>query len=251
MSGAEPVTTREAARTRPDEVVTALEELSLALVTDAGVQETLQRVVDLCVRTVPGCDMAGVTLLSGARPDTVAYTDPRVLTIDRDQYVTGEGPCLDAIRRCGVNLVDVEQAADRWPRFAKVAFGEGIRSFLATPLVAEGEALGALNLYGESAAAFDRLDEAFVRLLCAQAVGGVVTARRFASARQLAEQLQAAMASRAVIEQAKGVLMSRHGVDAETAFAVLRQKSQERNVKLRAVAEELVASVQQSGEGTG
>jgi AmiR/NasT family two-component response regulator len=106
-----------------------------------------------------------------------------------------------------------------------------------------GEAfIGALNLYSRERDGFDRLDEAFVTLLTEQAAVTVATTERYLAARDLAAQLEEAMRSRAVIEQAKGVLMARHHVDEDRAFELLRVDSQQRNVKVRVIAREVVES---------
>jgi len=235
---------RDTVRERPDDVAVVLTDLSALLVDGESLDERLQRVVDLAIRTIPGCDAAGVTLVTDERPRTAAYTDQRTLAVDRAQYDIGDGPCLDAIRRRQVNRVDVEGAEDRWPAFTKAAAAESIRSFLAAPLLVHKEPLGALNLYSRQRAGFDALDEAFISLFSNQAAASVANSLRYTDIASLARQLEEALASRAVIEQAKGVLMARHGVDSEQAFSLLRHQSQHQNVKLREVAHDVVASTQ-------
>lgn len=231
----------EAARERPDDVAVVLTELSSLVVDSERLDQTLQRIVDLAARTMPGCDAAGVTLVdSGGGFVTAAYTDDRTVAVDRRQYDQDDGPCLDAIRRRTVNRVDVEDALATWPDFAEEAKGAGVRSFLAAPLVVGDAPLGALNLYSHELHGFDALDETFVTLLTGQASVAVANSRRYADVAALASQMQEAIRSRAVIEQAKGVLMAREAIDAESAFTRLRQHSQHRNVKLRVVAQELV-----------
>ncbi len=235
---------RDTVRDRPDDVALVVTELSGLLVDDESLEERLQRVVDLATRTIPSCDAAGVTLVTGERPRTAAYTDDRTIRIDRAQYDVGDGPCLDAIRNRRVNRVDVSEADDRWPAFTEAARAASIRSFLAAPLLVHKEPLGALNLYSRQPSGFDALDEAFVSLFSHQAAASVANSLRYADIASLARQLEEALASRAVIEQAKGVLMARHGVNADQAFGLLRHQSQHRNVKLRAVAHDVVASTQ-------
>jgi GAF domain-containing protein len=235
---------RDTVRERPDDVAVVLTELSGLLVDDESLEERLQRVVDLATRTIPGCDAAGVTLVTGERPRTAAYTDDRTLLVDRAQYDAGDGPCLDAIRHRRVNRVNIGEADDRWPAFTEAARAGSIHSFLAAPLLVHKEPLGALNLYSRQPAGFDALDEAFVSLFSNQAAASVANSLRYTDIASLARQLEEALESRSVIEQAKGVLMARHGVDAEEAFGLLRHQSQHRNVKLRVVAHDVVASTQ-------
>lgn len=233
----------EAARGRLDDVAVVLTELSSVLLGEEEVDQTLYRVADLARRTIPGCDAAGVTLTVAGRPRTAAYTDERTLHVDQDQYEAGEGPCLDAIEHRRVNRVDVAEAGDRWPAFLAAAKAAGIRSFLAAPLLVGGDAVGALNLYSRSADGFDALDETFIALFTGQAAAALANSLRYADLRRLAGQLEEALASRAVIEQAKGILMARHRVDATAAFDLLRSASQQRNVKLRVLAQDLVDTV--------
>ena len=226
---------------RQDELALAIAELSRVLLADEGLEATLQRVADLAVRTIPGCTAAGVTLVGDdGRPETTASTSPLVLEVDARQYANGDGPCLDALRHRRINSVDAREAAQRWPEFAGSAAEVGMRSFLASPLIAADEAIGSLNLYSESPDGFDALDDALVALFSGQASVALANARLYRSARRLSDQLQEALASRAVIEQAKGVLMGQLGVRAEVAFDLLREQSQRENRKLRDVAHTIV-----------
>jgi GAF domain-containing protein len=224
-----------------DDVALVLTELSGLLVHTDGVSETLQRIVDVAVTVIDGCDAAGVTITARGRPRTAAHTDHRTLAIDADQYRSGEGPCLEAAAAQEVRRVDVADAAGRWPDFTRVATADGVRSFLAAPLGVGGEPLGALNLYSRNEHAFGDLDEVFVGLLAGQASSAVANSLRYADAVALTLQLEGALESRVVIEQAKGVLIGTLGVDAERAFDLLRQGSQRANTKLRDVAAEVVA----------
>lgn len=230
-----------AAAERPDGVAEALVELAGLLLDDEGLPATLERVVALAVRSIPGCAGAGVTLAGDQGFTTVAYSHPLVLEVDRSQYGVGDGPCISAHRQQEVLRVDVSEAAQRWPEFAAAARRAGIRSFLAAPLPARGKSIGSLNLYSHDANGFDALDETLIALFVGQVAVSLANARLYASTRALSGQLEEALASRGVIDQAKGVLMARHGVDADEAFQVLRRRSQLTNTKLREVAAAIVA----------
>jgi hypothetical protein len=203
----------------------------------------LQRVVDALQARLPRCDAAGVTVIVAGRARTAAYTDESTLLVDQVQYELGDGPCLDAYRRQAVNNVDVAEVRSRWPEFAARAAHVGLRSVLAVPLAGSSGPQGALNLYSRELDAFSDLAEDLVGFV-GQRLGDVLDAAlRLLGAERLVAQLEEAMASRATIEQAKGVLMALHRLDPETAFALLREQSQRRNVKLRDVAREIVSSV--------
>jgi GAF domain-containing protein len=229
---------------RSDEVSLAMQELSQLLVAEEGVERTLQRVCDLATRVIRGCDSAGVTLHIEGKYVTAACTDSRTLEVDEGQYSRDEGPCLQAMRDKVVLRVDVGEANERWPEFLDDARRCEIRSFLAAPMMLKQESIGSLNLYSRAADGFTDLDETLIALFTAQASIAVANAKTYADAVELTRQLREAISSRAVIEQAKGVLMAREGLDADGAFARLRTWSQNRNVKLREVAKEIVDATQ-------
>lgn len=232
----------QALEERSDEIAVAMHELAHLLVSDESVETTLQRVADLAARVIEDCDAAGVTLLADRGYLTAAHTADRTLLVDQGQYERNEGPCLQAIAERRVLRFDVEEAAERWPEFVRDARANGVRSFLAAPLMVHGVAIGALNLYSAKPSGFSALDDVLIALFTGQASVAVANAKVYSDAVRLTDQLREAIASRAVIDQAKGVLMARHGFDADRAFNQLRDESQRRNVKLRSIAQEIVAS---------
>lgn len=228
---------------QPAELAEALSELSRMLLDSEPLEATLQRVAELAVQAMPGCTAAGVTLARDGDVVTAAATDPLTEAVDARQYAAGDGPCLDAMRSCRVNRVDLAEAEDRWPDFTTHARELGIRSYLAAPLVVREQGIGALNLYSSSQDGFDALDDALVGLFCAQASVALANAELYQRAVTLSDQLETAMINRSVIEQAKGVLMAQHRVDADTAFLLLRERSQAANRKLRDVACDVIDDV--------
>jgi GAF domain-containing protein len=125
-----------------------------------------------------------------------------------------------------------------------------VQTLLALPLESGGRRFGALNLYGHARNAFDHTDIALVRMAAQRAADALAAAVHLAGAREVAGQMEQAMASRAVIEQAKGVIMAMRGVPEHEAFEVLRRTSQDRNVKVRELAHQIVVGVV-GGEETG
>ena len=229
---------------RSDEVALAMQELSQLLVAEEGVESTLQRISDLATRVIDQCDSAGVTLYVEGKYVTAACTDSRTLEVDEGQYARDEGPCLQAMRDKAILRVDVDEANERWPQFLDDARRCGIHSFLAAPMMLKNESIGSLNLYSQHHDGFTHLDEALIALFTGQAAIAVANAKTYADAVELTRQLREAISSRAVIEQAKGVLMAREGIDPDEAFARLRTESQTRNVKLREIAKEIVEATQ-------
>jgi len=208
----------------------------------------LQRVVEIAHEAIDGADSAGVTIDLAGRTYTAVHTDARTLRVDTEQYDANDGPCLHAARTRAVVLVDSDEAMGRWPRFALAARAEGIRSFLAAPLLAGATALGSFNLYGRSPAAFESLDAEVLQLLTTTVARTIGDFARFTSERAVAESIQRALETRAPIEQAKGMLMAIHGIDADRAFDMLRLESQTKNVRLSVVATELVERLSENAE---
>ncbi|MDP8987179.1 MAG: GAF and ANTAR domain-containing protein [Actinomycetota bacterium] len=226
----------------PDPLSRALESLARHLVNEESLNATLERVARLACRTIGDCDAAGITLVDGGRPATAACTDEVTLPVDRSQYESGEGPCLEAYRQGKAVRVATMADDERWPEFRRAAMAHGFCSSLSLPLVAGDETLGALNLYSRNDQGYSGDDEETGSLFAAQAAVAVANAKVYWSARALSEQLEEALASRDVIGQAKGIIMAQRGGGPDDAFDVLRRASQRENVKLRDVAQAVVDS---------
>jgi GAF domain-containing protein len=179
-------------------------------------------------------------VLRGDAGETVAASDRRVWNIDQDQYSAGDGPCLEAARTSEAVRTGIAEAEQRWPAFARSARSAGIKSYLSCPLIINDDFVGSLNLYSEQPHGFADFDVALLRLYITAACAAIANARLYARARDLAGQLGQAMDSRAVIDQAIGVIIARTGMTAEEAFAELSRRSQNANVKLREIAAQVV-----------
>ena len=225
---------------RLDEASDDLAQLAEVLTAEEDVGRVMQRSVDQLVESVPGADMASVTVLHGEAGETVASSNERVWAIDSDQYATGDGPCLEASRSRKVVRVGVEEALERWPEFTRSARAAGVASYLSCPLYIDDEFAGSLNLYSEQPHGFSDFDVALLRLYITAASAAIANARRYTKARSLAEHLNKALDSRALIDQAIGVIMARRGIGAEQAFAELARESQNNNIKLRDLAARIV-----------
>ncbi|KAA0108867.1 GAF and ANTAR domain-containing protein [Mycolicibacterium sp. P1-5] len=203
----------------------------------------LQRVATIAEEAIDGADYTGITIDLGGLTYTAVHTDDHTLVIDSEQYDAGDGPCLHASRTRTVVLLDSDEAMGAWPRFAAAARDEGINSFLAAPLFADDQTLGSFNLYGRALHAFDNIDAEILELLTKAVSRAIGDFARYKSARDTAESIQRVLQSRAPIEQAKGVLMAMHGIDADAAFDVLRKQSQQTNVPVRVLAVEFLEQV--------
>jgi transcriptional regulator with GAF, ATPase, and Fis domain len=229
---------------RYEDLVEALTALALTLTEDESVRDTLRSILALALRSVPGCHAASVTVLDDkGQPSTFAATDENTYALDRRQYALQDGPCLDAARRQQVNRWNRRAAEQRWPEFTSLAEELGLCSYLSAGLGIAGRPLGALNLSSHDDDGFDPLDEELVSLFTAPASAAIVVVGRYAEARDLAAQLEQALRSRAVIDQAIGIIMAESHCDASQAFAALSRASNNRNMKLRDLAAEIVTRV--------
>jgi GAF domain-containing protein len=235
-----PETSRERRALSIDPERSAFQALTDVVVFDETLDTTLQRVADLATREVADCDMAGITLIRDGKPVTAVFTDAAAPEIDTAQYDTGVGPCLQAFSTNAVLRIDDTRTDQRWQEFATAAAAHGVLSTLSLPLMVGSNALGALNLYSKSANSF--IDDNTALVFASHAAVVLANAQAYWASQHLAQQLETALASRAVIEQAKGVLMATRGCSPEEAFALLNRESQHRNVKLREIAAEHVRS---------
>ena len=216
-------------------------DIARTLLSEHSVEATLQRIAELAVETIDGCDYAGMTLVEGTRVTTPASTTNVPSHVDAIQIETGEGPCLDAIREHEVFQTDDLLQEDRWPKFARRAVEETqVRSMLSFRLFVAEDTLGALNLYSKRTAAFDDEDRVVGSVFAAHASVALSTA-------QHEQQMAEALRSRDTIGQAKGILMAREGVTADEAFDMLRRGSQRLNIKLRELAQKVAEGDMPSG----
>ena len=220
-----------------------LRHLSRLVLRDETLETTLQRIVDVAARAVDGVFGVSITLKKKATPYTAVATAPAVQAIDEREYAVDEGPCISALETGEVQLIDDAATETRWPKFTQVCREEGIGSSLGVPLKVEDEVYGAMNLYAVEAHAFDETAIEAASLLGQQAGVALANTRTYSEASDKVRQLQEALDTRVIIEQAKGVLMATEQIDADAAFERLKTRSQRSNRKLRLVAEEIVAAL--------
>jgi len=221
-----------------DELAGQFSEFARTVQQQQDPHETLVEIVRAAVELVPGCDEGSISVVLGRRRVTSEAASgelPRV--VDALQESLGEGPCLDSTYEHKTVRVPDMASDDRWPRFSAAAVAAGALGMMSFQLYVAGDDLGALNLFARRAEAFDDESEHVGLMFAAHA--GVA----YAGARQQASLVRT-RETRQVIGQAQGVLMERHRVTAEQAFAMLVRVSQHRNEKLRTVAQRLSDSGQ-------
>jgi PAS domain S-box-containing protein len=221
-------------------VATALSQLTVLPVEATDQQWLLRRIAPVITAAVPGATGVSVTIGDPIAPDRLASDSTAAQLFDGLQLRLAEGPCVDAFRT-GEVVVTADVGADpRWPRLASAARSQAVRSVLALPIKIADERAGVINLYSDKAGVFAtptvRLGE-----LVASAVAAVLRdVSERASLQALIHHLERALHSRAVIEQAKGIVIAHHGGTADEAFARLVTFSSRQNVKLRDLAELIV-----------
>ncbi|MDP3712577.1 MAG: GAF and ANTAR domain-containing protein [Mycobacteriales bacterium] len=219
-----------------DALAQQFSDLARALEQQTDPQMLLADVVRAAVQLIPGCDEGSISVVLGRRSVTseAASGDlPRI--VDALQAETGQGPCLDAAYKHVTVRVEDMATETRWPLFATRAVEAGAAGMLSIQLYVEGDDIGALNLYSRTAGAFTDESEHVGLLFAAHAATAYMGARDRSG-------LMNAVTTRNLIGQAQGILMERHGLSADQAFALLSKVSQDNNLKLRDVANQLVNS---------
>jgi hypothetical protein len=207
--------------------------------TDGSFVRALHRLTDLAARRVPGCSGATATLWEPDEVVATAATHPGLATLAEQQFTTGDGPIIAALRSGGPSVTPDTLYEDRWPDFSAASLAAGVRS--STTIVhGYGSMFLTLSLYGVRPNAIDPEQLPLASLLAAFGAATMAGAAEHASAQRTAAQLQEAITSRAVVDQAKGILMQLLGCDGDQAFERLRRISQTQHIKLTEVARKVV-----------
>jgi GAF domain-containing protein len=219
----------------------AFAELGRIRLADIEIDALLDKIAQLAERSIPGASEVSVTLLYGNKPQTAAFTGELAKALDERQYERGYGPCLDAADTTASLLVPDTGSEDRWPGWAAEAAQAGVHSSLSVGLPVHEHVTGALNIYATTPKAFDDDAITIAQTFAGFAAVGLANAYLYETQATLAGHMQKAMDSRAVIEQAKGIIMGERRCTPDQAFTILTKLSQDSNRKLRDVAAALVA----------
>jgi GAF domain-containing protein len=198
-------------------------------------QETVATVVELVVSSaaevIADAAGVGVSLVDDTgRRTTAAASDPVVERLDQVQYDLDEGPCLQASADGVAYRIDDMVTEERWPRWTAVAARSGMRAAMSVPLVVGDRCLGAIKVYATEPGVLGDREEHLLGLFAEQAAVLMANVKALGEARRFSERLTAALRDRDAVNTAKGVLMEREHVDADTAFARLVSLS-ERDAK--------------------
>lgn len=229
---------------RESRLLAAFVQLADTLVDDYDMADLLHELAQHCVEIL-GVAAAGLLLSTQRGTESLqvlASSTEQTRLLELFQLQTNEGPCLECVRTGEPVVVpDLSAVTERWPRFAPEALREGFAQVHALPLRLRGETIGALNLFGRQPGPLPEQDLRAARALADTATIGILQERAIRRGEVLTEQLQYALHSRVVIEQAKGVLAQAGDLDMGQSFQVLRGYARSHNTRLSEIAHQLVA----------
>jgi anti-anti-sigma factor len=209
------------------------------------VDGALRLVVELARSSVRGADGVSVSLLRHGVLSTVAASDQTITDMDSDQYLTGEGPCVDASMRGRWFHAGSLDTETRWPSFTPRALALGIKAILSSPLKAFDRPVGALNIYSRTASTFDVEAQEAAAVFARKASIILSDARAGVTDAELGTRFQEALRSREIVAIAQGIIMERERVSQEDAFSVLLGLSLDKGVALLVGANEFILSTVQ------
>lgn len=224
----------------PERLTEALREFSRTLLTPYDLDELLDRLLG---HTTSALDAAGAGIMLDAGNDRLGFaaaTSEMVEQVEHVQADAHEGVCYEAYRSGQTLAVDDLRSEDHWPTYTRRVLDQGLIAVIGTPLIAWGQTIGVLNVYRDKPTPWSDADIEACEVVATLGASYILNATQTKAHRELAEDLRTALHSRGTIERAKGIIMGRTDVDAETAFEMLRKMSMDRNRKLRDVAAHII-----------
>jgi GAF domain-containing protein len=226
---------------REEELLAAFIEFADTIVDEYDVVEFLHRLATRCIDLLDASE-AGIMLAD--RDGTLHYvasSSERMRLIELFELQHDQGPCLDAFRDgVAVSCPLTDAAVERWPHFAPHARDVGFLSVSALPMRLRTEVIGALNLFSTTTAVLAEDDQRVAQALADVATIGILQERALTDARVVTSQLEAALESRIVIEQAKGIVAERNHVSIDVAFTTLRSYARAHNLLLSHTAHNII-----------
>jgi GAF domain-containing protein len=227
-------------QTRETKLSAAFVKLADTLVADFDVVDLLHWLVEECTQILD-TQAGGLMLIDPAgQLQLVASTSEDAELVEILQLAAGEGPCLDCFRTGKPVTVGDLSIANKWPEFSQGAMSNGFHSVHATPLRLRGDVIGTMNLFSVHVGELGPEDIAVAQALADVATIGILQERTIRNSNLISEQLQFALDSRILIEQAKGVLAATLGLSMEDAFTAIRSYARNHNQTLRSVADDVI-----------
>lgn len=229
--------------TYPQRLLRVFRELAGLVLSRETVRSTLDLVSNLAVETIPGCDIASISLVRTEGISTVGSSDDLAVALDAVQYETGQGPCLDAIGKKEMLFqIDDMTSDEKWPEFSRGAVKLGFKSLLALTLRVDAETLGALNLYARAPHVFTKQDREHGAIFAAHAAVSLANAQAWAAGLHVQDEMREKLVSREIVERAVGILMEGEFRTAQEAWRVLEKRADELNARIRDSAQEVIES---------
>ncbi len=223
---------------RESRISAAFVKLADTLIADYDIVDLLDTLLLECIQILD--TEAGGLMLVDAFGDlqVVASTNEQADFVELMQLNAGAGPCIESFTTgTAVAVADIDEFGTQWPQFRSAALQKGFRSVLATPMRLRGDVLGTMNLFSTHVGGLSARDAAIAQALTDVATIGILQERSIRESGLVSEQLQRALDSRILIEQAKGALSQTFSIGMDEAFAMLRNHARSRNLSLHAVAE--------------
>ena len=222
------------------DISVVLAEFATLLVEDSSTQAVLDRLGNYCTELLP-VHGVGVLLRSNGGMEVATANTEAGLIVERLEAELEEGPCTDALATGEQVLApDLAATADRYPVFTPKALDAGVQSIHALPMTIRSETIGSMDLVALERIDLTAAQLATAQLLCDVTVSYLANARLLAEKTQLAEQLQQALDSRVLIEQAKGVIAERRKLPVNDAFESIRRYARSNQLKLRDVSAAII-----------
>ncbi|MEO6944096.1 MAG: GAF and ANTAR domain-containing protein [Lacisediminihabitans sp.] len=223
---------------RESRISAAFVKLADTLIADYDVVDLLDTLLVECTQILD-TEAGGLMLVDAVgHLQVIASTSERADFVELMQLNAGAGPCIECFTTGkSVSIADIDEFGTQWPEFRTAALQKGFHSVHATPMRLRGEILGTMNLFSTRVGELNPRDAAVAQALADVATIGILQERSIRETGIVAEQLQRALDSRVLIEQAKGVLSQIASIDMDESFAMLRNYARTRNLSLRAVAE--------------
>lgn len=226
------------------DLATTFQHLQSLLLSLSDIETFLQQITELAAGLTDPPASCGITVQRDGNPVTVTSSDARASALDESQYDTQQGPCLHSMHTGQTVLISDVSTEVRWPTYMARAREQGLACSLSIALTLQGMTLGAMNVYRfDRAEGFDAEVRQGYEIFAAQASGALQLATLRTQDTVLRDQLEQALTSRSVIDQAIGILMAEQRCTADDAFSLLRMRSQNSQQKLRDVAATLVSRV--------
>jgi len=235
----------------PFELAAALDAMSVVLLDEGTVEAVLEMLVSLATTSLDRVDAASVSLKRSDHLQTVTATSDEIRELDRCQYDSKAGPCVQAIRDGLRHNVVLAAEARGWPDFVDAATAAGFQSVLSMPLAISDRTVGSLNLYSRDGQVFADGDVDAAARFARRAAVVLANATAYANTEAANHHLQLALEHARTIGRAQGVIMARENCSSEVAFDTLRRASQRTNRKLSDIAEEITRPFTDSIDAVG